>query len=117
MGVEEIRLKADGLELRGDLHIPSRDMAYPALCICHGIPATPPDPADKGYALLAERFCDAGFATLIFNFRGTGRSEGNLDILGWTRDLRAAVDLLYSLNEVDAGIQRRGSGFSLCCRS
>jgi len=101
MDVEEIRLKADGLELRGELHIPSRGKVHPALCICHGIPAAPPDPTDRGYALLAERFCHAGFATLIFNFRGTGKSEGNLDVLAWTRDLQAALGFLYSLKEVD----------------
>jgi dipeptidyl aminopeptidase/acylaminoacyl peptidase len=101
MDIEEIRLKADGLELSGELHIPSRDKIHPALCICHGIPATPPDPTDKGYTLLAQRFCHAGFITLIFSFRGTGKSEGNLDILGWTRDLQAALDSLYSLEEVD----------------
>ena len=101
MHVEEIRLKADGLELRGELHIPSRDEVHPALCICHGIPAAPPDPNDRGYTLLAERFCHAGFITLIFNFRGTGKSQGNLDLLGWTRDLRAALDFLYDLKEVD----------------
>jgi alpha/beta superfamily hydrolase len=101
MDVEAIRLKADGLELRGELHVPSRDRSHPALCICHGIPATPPDPADRGYAVLAERFCHAGFVTLIFNFRGTGKSQGNLDILGWTRDLRAALDFLCSLEQVD----------------
>jgi dipeptidyl aminopeptidase/acylaminoacyl peptidase len=101
MHVEEIRLKADGLELVGELHVPSRDKIHPALCICHGIPAAPPDPTDKGYRLLAERFCHAGFITLIFNFRGTGKSEGNLDILGWTRDLQAALDFLYSLKGID----------------
>jgi len=101
MAVKEIRLKADGLELAGELHIPSGDREHPALCICHGIPAAPPDPTDRGYALLAQRFCRAGFATLIFNFRGAGRSEGNLDILGWGRDLQAALDFLYSLKEVD----------------
>lgn len=99
--VEEIRLKADGLELAGELHIPSRGKVHPALCICHGIPAVPYDPTDRGYALLAQRFSGAGFATLIFNFRGAGRSEGNLDILGWSRDLQAALDFLYSLEEVD----------------
>ena len=94
-------MKADGLELVGELHIPSKDQIYPALCICHGIPATPPDPTDRGYALLAQRFCHAGLATLIFNFRGTGRSEGNLDILGWSRDLLIAIDFLYNLKELD----------------
>jgi dipeptidyl aminopeptidase/acylaminoacyl peptidase len=101
MEVREIRLKADGLELVGELYVPSRDQVHPALCICHGIPATPPDPTDRGYTLLAQRFCHAGFATIIFNFRGTGRSEGNLDILGWSRDLHAAIDFLYNLKEID----------------
>ena len=101
MEVQEVRLKADGLELVGELHIPSRDRVHLALCICHGIPAVPPDSTDKGYTLLAQRFCHAGFITLIFNFRGTGKSEGNLDILGWTRDLQAALDFLYSLEHTD----------------
>jgi len=101
MKVREIRLKSDGLELVGEFHIPSGDKVHPALCICHGIPASPPDPTDRGYALLAQDFCRAGFATLIFNFRGAGRSEGNLDILGWSRDLQAALDFLYNLEEVD----------------
>jgi alpha/beta superfamily hydrolase len=101
MRVREIRLKADGLELVGELHSPAKDRVRPALCICHGIPAAPPNPTDRGYSLLAERFCQAGFITLIFNFRGTGRSEGNLDILGWSRDLRAAIDFLCNLEEVD----------------
>jgi dipeptidyl aminopeptidase/acylaminoacyl peptidase len=101
MEIKEIRLKADGLELAGELHIPSRDKIYPALCICHGIPAAPPDPTDRGYTVLAQRFCHAGFTTLIFNFRGAGKSQGNLDILGWTRDLQAALDFLYNLKEAD----------------
>jgi dipeptidyl aminopeptidase/acylaminoacyl peptidase len=101
MEIKEIRLKADGLELAGELHIPSRDKVHPALCICHGIPAAPPNPTDRGYTLLAQHFCHAGFITLIFNFRGTGKSQGNLDILGWSRDLQAALDFLYNLKEVD----------------
>jgi dipeptidyl aminopeptidase/acylaminoacyl peptidase len=101
MEIKEIRLKADGLELAGELHIPSKDKVHPALCVCHGIPAAPSDPTNKGYTLLAQRFCHAGFITLIFNFRGTGKSEGNLDILGWCRDLQAALDFLYNLKEAD----------------
>jgi len=101
MQIKEIRLKADGLELFGQLYGPLSATVCPGLCICHGIPAAPPDPTDEGYAPLAQRFCDAGFVTLIFNFRGTGRSQGNLDILGWTRDLQAAVGFLYDLREVD----------------
>ena len=53
--------------------------------------------------MLAQRFCDAGFLTLIFNFRGTGDSGGNFDIIGWTRDLEAVLDYLYNIEEVDKG--------------
>jgi alpha/beta superfamily hydrolase len=101
MEIKQIRLKADGLELAGELHIPSTEKVQPGLCICHGIPAAPPDPSDRGYTLLAQHFCHAGFITLIFNFRGTGKSQGNLDILGWSRDLQEALDFLYNLKEVD----------------
>jgi len=101
MEAKEIRFQADGLELAGELRVPSKGKVRPALCICHGIPANPPDPTDKGYAVLAQQFCNAGFATLIFNFRGTGKSQGNLDILGWTRDLQAALDFLCGLEEAD----------------
>jgi fermentation-respiration switch protein FrsA (DUF1100 family) len=38
---------------------------------------------------------------LIFNFRGAGDSGGNLDILGWTRDLKEMLDYLSALPEVD----------------
>jgi len=101
MRIEEISFQADGLKLAGQLRIPSPGQGYPTLCICHGIPTTAPDPNDRGYAPLAERFCSAGFLTLIFNFRGTGGSQGNLDMSGWSRDLHAALDFLYGLNEVD----------------
>ncbi len=99
MEVRSICLKSDGLDLAGEVYIPRRNKAHPALCICHGIPATPYNPSDKGYAVLAKRFCRAGFVTLTFNFRGSGKSQGNLDILGWSRDLTAAIDFLYNLEE------------------
>jgi len=98
---KNICLKVDGLELAGELYIPSRNRPHPALCICHGIPDTPHNPSDRGYALLAQRFCNAGFLTLIFNFRGAGKSQGNLDMLGWSRDLQAAVNFLYNSEEID----------------
>ncbi len=95
-------LEVEGLKISGRLYLPEGDQTpYPTVCICHGIPAESPDPGDKGYPLLAERICLQGFAVLIFNFRGTGTSEGNLDILGWTRDLKAAIDYLCTLPDVD----------------
>ncbi|MFU8796258.1 MAG: alpha/beta hydrolase [Dehalococcoidia bacterium] len=99
--MREIRLYSDGLRLAAELYLPAEEGHHPALCICHGIPAGPPDPTDRGYSLLARRFRDAGFITMIFSFRGAGESQGNLDILGWTRDLGAALDFLCRLGNVD----------------
>jgi uncharacterized protein len=101
MKTEEISFQADGLRLAGQLRIPSPGRTHPTVCICHGIPTAAPDPNDRGYVPLAESFYSAGFLTLIFNFRGTGESQGNLDMPGWSRDLRAALGFLYGLSEVD----------------
>jgi fermentation-respiration switch protein FrsA (DUF1100 family) len=38
---------------------------------------------------------------LIFSFRGAGDSGGNLDIMGWTCDLKAAINYLWGLADID----------------
>lgn len=101
MRIEPMTLRLDGINIVGQLYLPAGDAPYPTVCTCHGIPAGIPDPNDKGYASLAEYLCSNGLAVLIFNFRGAGASGGNLDMLGWTRDLGAAIDYLYALPEVD----------------
>jgi len=102
MIIKSVALEVDGLKISGQLYLPEDGQApYSTVCICHGIPSATPDPSDKGYPPFAERICHQGFAVLIFNFRGTGASGGNLDILGWTRDLKAAIDYLFTLPEVD----------------
>lgn len=98
--VRQIVLDVEGITIFGQLYLPVGKAPYPIVCICHGIPGGIRDPEDKGYPLLAERICDEGFAVLLFNFRGTGASGGNLDILGWTRDLKAVIDYLWTLPEV-----------------
>lgn len=92
-------LELEGFNLVGEAYVPRRQPA-PALCLCHGIPrGTPPEPGDGGYPLLARRFAHAGFLTAIFNFRGTGNSGGNFDMLGWTRDLQKVMDYLCAMSE------------------
>jgi len=111
MNRKEICFKSDGLNLYGEIFFPEViDFSRPALCICHGIPAAPYNPAERGYALLAERFCTSGFITFIFNFRGAGPSQGNFDMLGWAHDLESAIDFLYNLDEVkNSGLALIGS--------
>ncbi|MGA2157778.1 MAG: alpha/beta fold hydrolase [Dehalococcoidia bacterium] len=96
-------LCADEMMLAGEVYIPDDcEKSYPAICICHGIPAVPYNPDEKGgYPELAARFCQAGFVSMVFNFRGCGPSQGNIDMLGWTHDLAAAIDFLNMLPEVD----------------
>ncbi len=98
-----VTLEVEGLKISGQLYLPGRGnhITYPTVCVCHGIPAAPRDPRDRGYPLLAERICCEGLAVLIFSFRGAGPSDGNLDLPGWVRDLKAAVDYLWSLPQVD----------------
>jgi len=94
--------EVDDIIIVGELRLPENAARSPALCICHGIPSgKPADPKDKGYPGLADRFCLAGFVTLIFNFRGTGPSGGNFDMMGWVRDLQGAIDYLHSCPQVD----------------
>ncbi len=100
----DISLRVDGLKLVGEVCLPETRATgrLPALCLCHGIPARAAVPGDQGYPLLAKSFCELGLITMIFNFRGAGLSEGNFDMLGWARDLEAAIDYLHQLPEVDS---------------
>ena len=99
----EVSLAVEGIDIVGEAYFPEGGREnLPALCICHGIPSgSPPDPSDEGYPALAKTLRAAGFVTLIFNFRGTGASGGNFDILGWVKDLEAAIDYLYSCPGID----------------
>ena len=102
MNIERISWKSDGLAIRGEIYLPAGPPgSFPALILCHGIPAKAKGPDDGGYPLLAERFCREGFLVLIFNFRGAGVSEGNFDILGWARDLEKGLNTLYLRPEAD----------------
>lgn len=103
MLTRDVILDVDNLRLVGRLYLPKMIgvRTWPVVGVCHGIPAGRPDPSDRGYDELAEDICGEGWGVFVFNFRGCGVSEGNLDMLGWTRDLRAVIDYLYSLPEID----------------
>lgn len=94
MNIEAVLLEVDGLKIAGQLYLPDGMVGIHAVVICHGLPAQAPQPGDSGYPALAEKVCGEGMAAFIFNFRGTGFSEGNLDMGGWPRDLASVVDYL-----------------------
>lgn len=98
----DVNLIVEGLKISGQLFLPEgTDPPYPAVVLCHGIPSGIVDPMDGGYPLLARTIARQGFAAMTLCFRGTGTSEGNFDIVGWTHDLEAAVDYLWDLPEID----------------
>lgn len=102
MDVGKIILDVDDLKIVGEIYYPpTMHGPRPALCLCHGIPSLIPGPADGGYPALAQRFAREGFVACVFNFRGAGESGGNLDLLGWTRDLGAIVTYLAKVKTID----------------
>lgn len=102
MREEPFGLRIEGFDLRGALYVPKGECAHPGLIISHGIPAGVQDPLDRGYPALAERFCEQGFLTAVFNYRGCGLSGGEFEIRGWTRDLAAVTGFLVARQDLDA---------------
>ena len=101
MSIKAVVLKVDEIDISGGLYLPNDGAGIPTVCVCHGIPSgRPPDQGVGGYPQLAESICGEGFGVFIFNFRGTGYSGGNLDMPGWTRDLKAIIDYLSGLPEI-----------------
>ncbi len=98
---EKVLLDVERISISGRLYLPEGKAPHPVVCLCHGIPAHKPEPDANDYGQTAEEICRAGFAAMIFNFRGTGASGGNLDILGWSRDLAAVIDYLYGRPDID----------------
>jgi len=90
-------LSVDRLIIRGEMTAAApSDPPLPPLIICHGIPQERQAPASRneGYLSLAAYFARRGFLSVIFNFRGTGYSQGSFDLWGWKRDLEAVIQLV-----------------------
>ena len=90
-------LSVNSTEIKGELYQSASEKSPnpPALIICHGIPAgdnpcyTPG--SSSGYELLAGIFSEMGYNTIIFNFSGTGKSGGNLDLSEWVKQLKEVI--------------------------
>jgi alpha/beta superfamily hydrolase len=97
---EQVSFEAsDGVRLQGLLLIPDHTPA-PALIVCHGYDKR----GFRGYGLfeqMAKAACKSGFVSLVFDFRGCGRSSGVFGY-GWDEqmDLKAAVEFLLSRSEI-----------------
>jgi hypothetical protein len=74
---QKVVFKSKGLNCSGLFYLPDNYSAanhvkLPAIAMAHGMGTT----KEVGLPQFAERFVDAGFAVLIFDFRNLGESEG-----------------------------------------
>jgi alpha/beta superfamily hydrolase len=89
----------NGLKLYGEVYIP-KTFPAPAVLICHGMNARGFHLL-KIYSQLARTACDNGFAVLLFDFRGVGRSMGKYDYgFGEQEDVKCALNYLADRDEV-----------------
>src|SRR3954454_11922822 len=100
--MERVTFKSNGLELVGHLRLPSDATGpFPAL----GLKGPLTGVKDQVGGTYAEKLADEGFATLAFDHRNFGESEGSPrqheDQAGKVADLRDAVSYLASRPEID----------------
>lgn len=98
-GPEEVRLFSGSLCLEGRFRAGAGGAG---VVICHPHPRFGGS-MDNNVVEALERFCGQGLATLCFNFRGAGRSEGEYDnMIGETDDVIAALSWLGRRPEINA---------------
>lgn len=96
----EFTARSDGLAIRGARFF-SPGGPRPLLIVMHGIPRAKPEPGDRTYRDLGRAAAADGWLAAIFNFRGTGASEGDLSLSGWLRDYQAVAGLARTWPEAD----------------
>lgn len=98
----DVTIPSGGLECSGWLYLPDGPPA-PVVVLAHGMGAV----RENWLPAYAERFCAAGYACLVFDYRYLGSSPGIprqlIDIDAQLADLAAAVAFVRSLDSVDTG--------------
>jgi len=77
----------------------------PGVILCHGFPIGPLDARQSAgtFPQVIDRMAnEVGCAALTFTVRGCGASEGDFSLQGWVDDLRAAIDHLVAIGNVDS---------------
>src|SRR5688572_6723951 len=110
----DVTFASHGDDCAAWLYLPAdRAAAVPCVVMAHGFAST----REEQLAAFGERFAQAGFAALIFDYRHFGDSGGEprqlLDIGRQQDDYRAAVAYARTREEIDpARVALWGSSFS-----
>jgi pimeloyl-ACP methyl ester carboxylesterase len=99
---ERVALSSGGVRCAAWLTVPPTAGPHPAVVLVHGLGAT----HDMMLAQYEQHFAAAGIATLAFDYRFTGASEGlprqHISLPKQSADVGAALDYLKSRPEIDA---------------
>ncbi len=100
----DIEFASEGVTCRGWLYVPDRstvDTRVPAIVMAHGFSAVKEMRLDR----FAEAFAAAGLASVVFDYRGLGASDGeprqDLDPQAQLRDYRNAISFARRRTEID----------------
>jgi alpha-beta hydrolase superfamily lysophospholipase len=108
MREEELQIASDGLILKGLLVAPRTD-SWPLVVLCHGFLS---HKQGSKYRRLAQVFAVANIATIRFDFRGCGESEGILaqsTVSGRWHDLKQVLGVVRGLAGFDGRLGLFGS--------
>ena len=101
MNQTEVTITSHGDLLSATLTRPVATGPVPLVILAHGLGAV----RDMGLSAYAARFHDAGFATLVFDYRGFGRSGGSprqwLSVRRQLQDWRAVLAHARTLDGID----------------
>jgi dienelactone hydrolase len=102
MNRRDVTFPSGGLTCAGWLYEPEQPGPYPVIVMAHGLGAV----RDMRLPAFAERFVQAGYACLLFDYRHFGDSEGQprqlLDVRKQLDDIAAAISFARGLPNADA---------------
>jgi len=100
---QRVRIQSQGLRLRAELALPAGPGPFPGVVMCHPHPLYGGDMENNVVMGVHEALIARGLATLRFNFRGAGGSEGVHDNgVGEVEDALAALRFLSDTTGVDS---------------
>ena len=108
MSEQHLEIVSDGLKLKAVLRTPAID-SWPMVILCHGFLS---HKDSSKYKHLAQIFAEESIATLRFDFRGCGESEGLLSessISRRWRDLQRVIEKTADLEDFDGRLGILGS--------
>ncbi len=98
---KNVKFKSKGTTCAAWLFQPEGDGPFPVVVMAHGLAGI----KEMRLGAYAEKFCEAGFTCLVFDYRYFGESDGEprqlLDISKQHEDWIAAVDYVRQLPQID----------------